>query len=102
MAGRTTRHGYGAAHQKLRAQLAPIVATGLVRCWRCRELISARQRWDLGHDRDRRYYRGPEHVHCNRATATHAEWVRRGRPGRITHVTARPTATAKALDWFDT
>jgi hypothetical protein len=54
----------------LRAEYVPIVASGRVRCWRCRELIGADEPFDLGHDdRDRDRYRGPEHVHCNRATS---------------------------------
>ena len=66
--------GYGAPHRKLRRQLAPIVATGTVRCAGCGELIGAHERWDLGHldggarDEDQR----PEHVRCSRATVSHA------------------------------
>jgi hypothetical protein len=66
--------GYGTPHRRLRRQLAPIVATGTVRCARCGELIGARERWDLGHldggapDE----YQGPEHVRCSRATVSHA------------------------------
>jgi hypothetical protein len=64
----TTRRGYGWAHQKLRAQLAPYVAAGVVRCWRCGRNIEPDEPWDLGHDdRDRSRYRGPEHRACNRS-----------------------------------
>lgn len=67
---------YGRAHRQLRAQWAPVVATGGVTCWRCTRLIGARERWDLGHDdADPTRYRGPEHATCNRATRT---------PGRAT------------------
>ncbi len=60
----TTRRGYGAGHQKLRAALAPAVATGTVACWRCGHLILPGQAWDLGHDdHDRSVTRGPEHRH---------------------------------------
>jgi hypothetical protein len=66
----TVQRGYGVRHRKLRAHWAPIVATGTVRCWRCRRLIDPAEPWDLGHDdHDRRQYRGPEHIRCNRATA---------------------------------
>lgn len=76
--GKTTARGYGAVHQKLRKQLAPKVAGGGIRCWRCGELIRAGERWDLGHDDgDRRIYRGPEHVKCNRATAKRRRWQSR-------------------------
>lgn len=71
--GKTTERGYGRVHQVLRSQWAPIVATGRVRCWRpdCRRLIHPTEEWHLGHDdRDRNYYRGPEHAVCN-TTAPH-------------------------------
>lgn len=62
--------GYDAAHDQLRAQWAPIVATGHVRCWRCRGPLDPAA-WHLGHDdHDRTRYRGPECVPCSTATAT--------------------------------
>ena len=68
--GRTTARGYGTAHQKRRAQVARLVATGTARCARCGRPIVAWEPWDLGHDDDdRRRYAGPEHRACNRATA---------------------------------
>lgn len=43
---------------------------GGVICWRCLEPIVPGQPWDLGHDDfNRAMYKGPEHRHCNRATA---------------------------------
>lgn len=72
--GSRQERGYDAAHDRLRAQWAPIVATGTVRCWRCHQLITATDAWDLGHDdHDRSIYRGPEHVRCNRSTAGRAQ-----------------------------
>jgi hypothetical protein len=63
----TTARGYGTAHQKLRARLAPIVAAGGVRCARCGHPIIPGTPWDLGHaDHDRTVYTGPEHRRCNR------------------------------------
>ena len=72
--GTRQQRGYDARHDKLRAQWAPRVATGTVRCWRCGELITATEPWDLGHDdHDRTKYNGPEHANgCNRRAAGHA------------------------------
>lgn len=68
--GTRTQRGYGTDHDRLRARWAPLVATGLIQCWRCHLLIPAGAPWDLGHDdRDRSRYAGPEHRACNRATA---------------------------------
>jgi hypothetical protein len=85
MAGRTTRRGYGAEHQKLRRQWAPIVATGTVRCGRCGARIAIGARWDLGHiDGDKTRYRGPEHSACNRATSRHkVERAQQPQPKRV-------------------
>jgi hypothetical protein len=68
--GTRTARGYGPQHVALRAQWAPLVATGLVQCHRpgCPYLIPADAPWDLGHnDTDRSRYQGPEHRACNRA-----------------------------------
>jgi hypothetical protein len=65
-----TAHDNPTAHKKLRAELAPLVLSGGVFCWRCKEPILPSQPWDLGHDdADRTRYRGPEHRWCNRATS---------------------------------
>ncbi|RBO82080.1 AAA family ATPase [Nocardia puris] len=64
----TVERGYGQQHRKLREALAPTVRAGKAVCWRCQERIHPTEPWDLGHDdHDRRKYRGPEHVTCNRA-----------------------------------
>lgn len=67
---RQTR-GYDNTHVQLRARWAPQVATGTIHCWRCRELITPDEPWDLGHDdHNRAITRGPEHANrCNRAAA---------------------------------
>ena len=64
--------GYDKPHRALRAELAPLVAAGGVRCAYCGEPIAPGEPWDLGHvDGDRSRYSGPEHRHCNRATSAH-------------------------------
>lgn len=69
--GNSNQRGYGVAHQTLRKQWAPKVATGTVHCGRCGDTIQPGERWDLGHDdHDRTKYNGPEHAgRCNRAAA---------------------------------
>lgn len=47
--GRSTRLGYGAAHQRERRRVAEIVNRGGVRCWRCGLTIHPAEPWDLGH-----------------------------------------------------
>lgn len=72
--GTRQARGYDANHDAERKRWAPLVRTGLVKCWRCGELITATETWDLGHDdHDRTRYRGPEHANrCNRAAAGRA------------------------------
>jgi hypothetical protein len=95
----TTARGYGHKHQLLRAQLKPLVDSGAERCARCGDWIKPGTPWDLGHvdGSGKRAWSGAEHPRCNRATVTRTEWRRRGSPRRITHVTPRATATARAL-----
>lgn len=61
--GTTTERGYGADHQRRRAQVKrDVVDPGLAYCWRCGEWINPALPWDLGHDDfDRSIVRGPEH-----------------------------------------
>lgn len=69
--GTTTQRGYGAAHQKRRRKAARAVTRGEANCWRCGKPIHPDEDWDLGHDdHDRSITRGPEHVKCNRETAS--------------------------------
>lgn len=71
--GTHTQRGYDATHDRIRAEWAPRVATGTIRCHNphCRRpndpLIHPGEPWDLGHTPDRRGYRGPEHDTCNRS-----------------------------------
>jgi hypothetical protein len=65
--GSTTARGYGGTHRALRKWLAPLVATGQMRCARCGGLIVPGTPFDLGHaDGDRTGYHGLEHAACNR------------------------------------
>ena len=80
----TTARGYGAAHQKLRAQVAKLVAAGTAVCWRCGRAIQPWMAWDLGHDDwDRSVYRGPEHAKCNRAAAARKGNRMRGKRAKV-------------------
>lgn len=68
--GSSTARGYGQQHRAERERWAPLVATGNVKCARCREFIPPDAPWDLDHrDDDRTKYLGPSCVRCNRATS---------------------------------
>jgi hypothetical protein len=56
---------YGMAHRAMRKRLAPIVATGTVKCARCDEPISSGDTWQLDHRDDGRGWLGPSHARCN-------------------------------------
>jgi hypothetical protein len=82
MPGETTARGYGADHQRLRAQWDAYVQAGDAHCHAaiCLEQtrwISPGTAWDLGHTPDRQAYTGPEHARCNRT-----EGARRGNRNR--------------------
>lgn len=63
---------YAWPHRRTRLHLAPLVASGSVRCTRCGELIAPGEAWDLDHDDvDGRRYRGAAHARCNRQTGLH-------------------------------
>jgi hypothetical protein len=80
----TTARGYGSQHQKLRAQIARLVAAGTAVCWRCGRAIEPWMSWDLGHDDyDRSIYRGPEHQRCNRAAAARLGNRMRGKRAKV-------------------
>jgi hypothetical protein len=61
--GSTTKGGWGAKHQTLRAGYVARMAAGeQFMCWRCGGWINPALPWDLGHDdHDRTITRGPEH-----------------------------------------
>lgn len=63
----TTARGYGYQHQQTRKALAPLVATGTVKCTLCPELIKPGEPWDLDHADGKQAYRGPAHASCNRS-----------------------------------
>lgn len=65
---RAQREKYGPEHRAQRVAWVPSVAAGTVCCWRCEELISPAEAWDLGHRPDG--MRAPEHAgRCNRSAA---------------------------------
>lgn len=76
--GTPAERGYDHAHRKERQRWEPMVARGLVDCWRCGERIipdpsQVGGGWDLGHNADRTAWLGPEHARqCNRSAA--GEW----------------------------
>lgn len=78
--GTTVGRGYDASHKRERERWKPLVESGQVKCWRCRQWIQPGTHWQLGHDdRDRTIWRGPEHRHCNLSAA-----AKLGNAGRVT------------------
>ena len=63
--GATTRGGWGNAHQRRRAAIAPIVNAGKATCCRCNEPIHAAEDWHLDHTDNREGYLGVSHATCN-------------------------------------
>lgn len=72
--GTRQERGYDANHDRLRAEWAPRVASGRVKCANpdCGRIIRPGEPWDLGHTDDRTAYRGPEHARCNRSAGGRA------------------------------
>jgi len=90
--GTTTERGYGAAHQKLRAEQAKLLAhQGWLPCARCPRPILPGQQWHLDHTDDRTSYLGPSHRRCNELAA-----ARRG--GLTVHGLGQPRRRA-SRDW---
>lgn len=80
----------GRRDQLARAALAPLVASGTAKCWRCDELIDPLDEWDAGHLEDLATggapagRRLPEHRRCNRvAGAQLGAQLRRSRRRRL-------------------
>lgn len=61
----TTRRGYGASHQRLRARLIAQWTPGDP-CAHCGQPMNDQNRIDLAHTADRTGYRGLAHDACNR------------------------------------
>jgi len=90
--GTTVQKGYGQAHRNQRAQWEPLVASGQVRCARCRRPILPGQDWHLDHAADRLTYLGPSHAGCNRKAG-----ARNG--ARITNAIRRRAALRRLPQW---
>ena len=74
--GATFLAGYGGKHKKLRRRWARVVRAGAAVCNRCGDPILPDDKWDLDHDDfDRRFYCGPAHASCNRATSSRVRQV---------------------------
>ena len=65
--GATTRDGWGHAHQRRRASLAPSANAGKATCCRCHQPIHAGEDWHLDRSEDRTSYIGVSHASCNLA-----------------------------------
>ena len=78
--GTRQQRGYDAAHDRLRADWVPRVATGRVTCARCGNRIHPGTPWDLGHTDDRTAYTGPEHAACNRSAGGKSAHHRKDTP----------------------
>jgi hypothetical protein len=68
--GSTAERGYGAAHQRERERLRPLVDAGLAYCQQPVCLMTARRiepgtPWALGHNDARTAWIGPTHALCN-------------------------------------
>ena len=96
----TTARGYGASHQKLRTQWAPLVDAGRADCHAATCLLPSRHiqpgtPWDLGHTPARDGWTGPEHRKCNRADGNRSQ-RRRQRSAATTTLT---TLTTTSRNW---
>jgi hypothetical protein len=85
------------AHKAMRRRLAPLVASGTVRCARCNELISAGEKWQLDHRDDGRGWLGPAHQRCN-ARAGWEKMVANAN-GHRSSLEGQPTRWSQR--WFD-
>lgn len=93
--GTTTARGYGRAHQKMRESWKPYVEAGMAECHaaECLEEQDGHGRriqpgtpWDLGHNRDRTAWTGPEHRRCNRHEAAVRTNRKRGQQARRSRI----------------
>ena len=73
--GQTTKRGYGAKHQRLRADWKKKVDRGGVGCARCGKAIIPGTPWHLDHADDRSGYLGPSHRKCNIRAAIKRKWA---------------------------
>ena len=94
--GATSRGGWGNAHQRRRAAIAPIVNAGKATCARCNEPIHQGEEWHLDHNDTRDGYLGVAHAACNlreertRPTASVARPLRPAALPLVTTLVRRP------------
>ena len=69
--GATSRGGWGNAHQRRRAAIAPLVNAGKATCARCLEPIHQGEEWHLDHNDTRDGYLGVSHAACNLRDGAH-------------------------------
>jgi hypothetical protein len=101
-AGRSEiRGGWGNAHQRRRAAIAPLVSAGKATCARCNEPIHPDADWHLDHNDTRNGYLGVSHASCNLAAGANKANGRRRPEPYVQRPTPRFTSgTANGSRWM--
>lgn len=67
--GTRQQRGYDAAHDRMRLEVAKLVAKGQAVCPKCGRPVLPGSEWHLGHTDDRTSWTGAEHAFCNLSAA---------------------------------